>query len=627
MRLCVVALMAALVAPATASAQEPVNIFDTIGITEQATRANSQIFGEPQHYSLPAEEMPPSRSIVKGGPSDTQDAVWFRMPNTSGTVANLAAFHGQTIFLRASEAAAYAKVHFFGTTTDGGPAGGDFILHYSDGSTESRTVQFRDWCNAGTAMPEHHIAIGPLTHRWTETSQDGAPCGIYHVPATADAGKTLESVTLPSTTTPGDPPIQSYLMALTLEKSDGTFVTPDLGASQFPDDLSAPSSEAALDPPDAQGDDGWYKSAVEVSLAAEDEQGGSGLDKIQYRIDGGDFQDYSAPFTVSDEGNHVVEYRARDKAGNTETPKGVPVKIDATAPATSAAVNPSHPGPSGWYDDAVALTLRGSDGGNGSGIGATEYRIGSGAWQTYSGPVVLADVGTYSVAFRSTDVAGNAETAGAPLVVRVDGRAPVTRATLARHSSGAQVVTLAADDGAGGSGTTGTEYRLDGGAFRAYTGAVAVSATGNHLVEYRSRDRAGNLENLRDLAFVVGSPQGSGQVPPFVALTNVDRRLGVGSLTRGLRVRATCVSVGRGTLKLTVSRAVARRLGLRSRTLVGRSVRCSNDFGISVKLKPSRAVARKLTKARGSFAATLTLRMGSVHDSQKLTLRGKRRGG
>ena len=168
---------------------EPVNIFDTIGITEAATRGNSQIFGDPESYSLPGEEMPPSRSIVETGPSDTQDATSFRMPDTSGTKPNLAAFHGQTVFLRASEAKAYKNVHFFGTTTDGGPAGGDFVLTYSDGSTETRTVQFRDWCNAGTATPEHHIAIGPLTHRWTETDQDGAPCGIYHVPATADAAR------------------------------------------------------------------------------------------------------------------------------------------------------------------------------------------------------------------------------------------------------------------------------------------------------------------------------------------------------------------------------------------------------------------------------------------------------
>src|SRR4029079_5515894 len=200
--------------------------------------------------------------------------------NTSGTVANLAAFHGQTVILRDTETSPYAKVHFFGTTTDGGPPRGDFVLHSTDGTTDTRTVRFRDWCNAGTATPDHHIAIGPLTHRWTETGQDGAPCGIYHVPATADPAKTLESVTLPSTTTPGSDPIQAYLMALTLEKSDGTFVPPDLVATACRDDLAAPTSRHELDPADAQGDNGWYKTGVEVSLTAADEDGGSGPDGI-----------------------------------------------------------------------------------------------------------------------------------------------------------------------------------------------------------------------------------------------------------------------------------------------------------------------------------------------------------
>jgi hypothetical protein len=619
--LMLVGLVAALAVPSTAAAQDPVNIFDTIGITEQATRANGQIFGEPEHYSLPAEEMPPSRSIVAKGPSDTQDSVSFRMPNTSGTVANLAAFHGQTVILRATETSPYAKVHFFGTTTDGGPAGGDFVLHYTDGTTDTRTVRFRDWCNAGTATPDHHIAIGPLTHRWTESSQDGAPCGIYHVPATADPAKTLESVTLPSTTAPGSPPIQGYLMALTLEKSDGTFVTPDLGATAFPDDLAAPTSQHELDPADAQGDNGWYKTGVEVSLTAADEDGGSGLDAIQYRIDGGDYQDYDAAFTVSDEGNHLVEYRARDRAGNTEAPHPVPVRIDATPPATSAQVSPAQPGPSGWYDDAVTVTLRGSDGGAGSGIRTTEYRIAGGAWQVYSGPFALSNVGTYSVEFRSTDVAGNAETAGAPITVQVDGSAPVTQAALARSASSARVTLTATD---GGSGTAMTEYRLDGGAFHPYGGPLTVATLGGHLLEFRSRDRAGNLENLEELAFAVGSPQSS-SAPAFVALTPLAKRLAIGSFARGVRVRATCVSVGRGTLALTVSRATARKLGV-GRTLARRSVRCANDLHVSALLKPSARVARKLKRAHGTFSATLSLRMGKAHDSQKLTLRGRRGG-
>jgi hypothetical protein len=429
-------------------------------------------------------------------------------------------------------------------------------------------------------------------------------------------------VTLPSTTTPGSDPIQGYLMALTLEKPDGTFVMPDLGATAFPDDLDAPASEHTLAPADPQGDNGWYKTAVEVSLAAEDEDGGSGLDAIQYRIDGGPFQDYADPFTISDEGNHLVEYRARDKAGNTEAPHPVPVRIDATAPATSAQVSPAHPGASGWYDDAVSVTLRGSDGGGGSGIRATEYRIGGGAWTAYSSPVVLSNVGTYAIEFRSTDVAGNAETAGAPVTVQVDGSAPHTQALLQRGAA-ASSVTLTATDA--GSGTAMTEYRLDGDAFQPYAGPVTVAANGAHLLEFRSRDRAGNLENLEELAFTVGTVSSSSP-PAFVALTPLSKRLAMGSLARGVRVRATCVSVGRGTLALTVSRATARKLHT-SRTLAKRSVRCANDLKVSAVLKPSRSVARKLKRAHGTFSATLSLRMGKAHDSQKLRLRGKRQGG
>ena len=74
---------------------------------------------------------------------------------------------------------------------------------------------------------------------------------MRHLPRAGDRrrGKTLVSVKLPSTTTPGTPPIQGYLMALTLEQPDGTFVMPDLGASAFPDDLTAPDS---LRQPDAR---------------------------------------------------------------------------------------------------------------------------------------------------------------------------------------------------------------------------------------------------------------------------------------------------------------------------------------------------------------------------------------
>ena len=135
-----------LAGPAPAAAQEPgENLFDTIGITRSETRQNSEIFGTPTPYSLPAEEMPPSRTVGPG-PDDDADDVPLRMPDTSGEVPNLASFAGQTLELREEDQKAYSQIHFFGTTTDGGPAGGDFVLHYADDSTQTIQVRFRDWC-------------------------------------------------------------------------------------------------------------------------------------------------------------------------------------------------------------------------------------------------------------------------------------------------------------------------------------------------------------------------------------------------------------------------------------------------------------------------------------------------
>jgi hypothetical protein len=195
-------------------------------------------------------------------------------------------------------------------------------------------------------------------------------------------------------------------------------------------------------------------------------------------------------------------------------------------------------------------------------------------------------------------------------------------------------VTLAASDGAGGSGVAGTEYSLDGAAFRPYAGPFTVSSPGGHLVEYRSIDAAGNRENTKDAVFAIAGPQGSS--PPaldaFVALASLPDRLKAGTLARkGLRVRATCVSVGVGTVRLMVSKAVARRLGLKSRTLASRRVRCGDDLKVNAKLEPSRKIARTLRRARGTFNAVLTIRMsgqgGRANDTERMVLRGRKRGG
>jgi cytochrome c len=70
-------------------------------------------------------------------------------------------------------------------------------------------------------------------------------------------------------------------------------------------------------------------------------------------------------------------------------------------------------------------------------------------------------------------------------------------------------VTLSGADDAG-SGVAGTEYRVDGGAWTAYAAPFTLSRNGTHVVEYRSTDRAGNVEPARSATFRIKIPGGGG---------------------------------------------------------------------------------------------------------------------
>lgn len=60
-------------------------------------------------------------------------------------------------------------------------------------------------------------------------------------------------------------------------------------------------------------------SGTSFSLSANDSV--SGVGQIYYRIDGGDWLEYSGNVTLTGSGNHTVEYYSVDSAGNAETPK------------------------------------------------------------------------------------------------------------------------------------------------------------------------------------------------------------------------------------------------------------------------------------------------------------------
>lgn len=97
-----------------------------------------------------------------------------------------------------------------------------------------------------------------------------------------------------------------------------------------PVDASAPTTKLSL-----KGDGGpdWFRSDVRVTLSATDDEGGVGVDRTEYSLDGGTaWIRYAGTFTVSGEGIHEIFFRSTDKAGNVEKSSRATVRIDKTSP-------------------------------------------------------------------------------------------------------------------------------------------------------------------------------------------------------------------------------------------------------------------------------------------------------
>ncbi|MFJ8630025.1 OmpL47-type beta-barrel domain-containing protein [Streptomyces sp. NPDC093568] len=286
------------------------------------------------------------------------------------------------------------------------------------------------------------------------------------------------------------------------------------------EDTTAP--EAAAHVSGTQNAQGQYVGSASVALHATDNEGGSGVDRVEYAVgDAGAWQPYTTPVVVDQVGDHKIRYRAFDKAGNVSAEKNVtftvvaPQSDDTTAPETSATVS-GEQNPDGTYVAMATVTVTASD--TGSGVNTIEYAIGSGAWQPYTAPVMVHEVGSHTVRYRATDKAGNVapEKNVAFTVVAApqpDTTAPVTGVSVegTKNSSGAYVgsaaVTVTATDEHHGSGVDRIEYSIDGGPYLAYTAPVVVDRAGTHTLAYRATDKAGNTSAARTVTFTVVSSQ------------------------------------------------------------------------------------------------------------------------
>ncbi|WP_372344915.1 OmpL47-type beta-barrel domain-containing protein [Streptomyces sp. KL116D] len=414
---------------------------------------------------------------------------------------------------------------------------GDDITKYASAPTTAvagkTTIVFENSAATGNTTGMPHTLTFDVSD--PEYNND-VPLNILANPFDAEGGKHSVEVTL----SPG-----RYRFHCSIpghESMQGILVVTDGGT----DDTTAPETSAKAE---GQTDaDGAFIGSASVSVAATD--AGSGVDRIEYALDGGAYTPYTTPVVVDQVGAHTVTYKATDKAGNTSAEKSLdftvvaPPTDDKTPPETSATVS-GEKNADGAYVGMATVTVTASD--TGSGVNAIEYAVGAdGAWQPYTAPVMVHDAGAYTVRYRASDKAGNqaAEKSVDFTVVTTppqDTTPPTVSLTVGgdKNSDGAYVnsakLTLAATDDT--SGVDKVEYSLDGGPYLAYTAPVVVDRVGAHSVAYRASDKAGNTSAAQTFVFAVASGGGV----PAPNCPEFDERLTVivGTVDTGIPNRVT----------------------------------------------------------------------------------------
>jgi plastocyanin len=303
------------------------------------------------HCTIPGHgEMKGVLVVTEGGGTDTT------APETTAEVAGT----------RNSEGAYVGSASVTIGATDTGGSGVERI-EYAIGDTGAwqpyttpvvvdragtHTIRYRAFDRAGNAAPEKSVTftvvpppsddtVPPETSATVsgERNADGAYVGMATVTVSAsDTGSGVDTVEYAI----GDGAWQPYTAPVMVHRTGGHTVryraTDKAGNAAAdksvtftvvaapPQDTTAPVTGATVE--GTKNSDGAYVGSARVIVSATDE-GGSGLDRIEYSLDGGPYLAYGGPVVVDRAGAHTVAYRASDKAGNTSAPRTVSFTVVA----------------------------------------------------------------------------------------------------------------------------------------------------------------------------------------------------------------------------------------------------------------------------------------------------------
>ena len=289
------------------------------------------------------------------------------------------------------------------------------------------------------------------------------------------------------------------------------------------DDTTPPTVTAAVSGP-ARPDGQLRRHRRRSPCTAAD--AGSGVATVEYQIDDTGFLPYTAPVVVTAIGDHAVQFRATDKAGNVSPVGSVPFRV--VEPADEDTTPPT-----------VAAALAGDRDDDGNYIGTATVTVDRDRRRIRRRHA--SSTRSTAAAFTAVHRAGRGEPAGRAHgalpghrqrrqhVARGDGRTspwssrrprtpprprspprwPVTGTTTATTSAARPSRSRPPTPGPA---CATIEYALDAGRWTAYTAPVTVRAAGAHTVRYRATDNAGNVAAEKSVD-VHRRGRGTGRLP------------------------------------------------------------------------------------------------------------------
>jgi plastocyanin len=364
-------------------------------------------------------------------------------------------------------------------------------------------------------------------------------------------------------------------------------------------DTQAPTVEHSIEGEPHPTNPGTYLGSATVMFTAGD-VGCAGVDAIEYRVNSsssGAWRTYSDPVQFTEARTNDVDYRARDKSGNVSEIKRVTFTV---APRVVHDVNAQ---PTTWDPTSVSVGL-------GEAVTwhfPTTAQFPHDVWLVPPGRDPSPTGGSI---FQVTTGPVNP---GGPSVSYTFGETGAWTYICRLHSS------------------------FGGGAWQGMVGTVNVGSGGPGADPGPNPNDTNNNNNTT--TDTNPGPQSNPQTQPqpgpstdrptAASITSAPSTTVASFLSSGLRLSAKCESGQRGTVSVRLSRREARKLGLRGATTLAKArVTCGSNDALAVRLRASAHVKQALRKARGSVAATVSIKMGSgrtaTSASRRLVLKAGR---